>query len=145
MALIKCPDCENMVSERAKVCIHCGAPLNIQDESLLIAKLVNFDYKYPLGVAPFDVVGLYDENNNKVLSFKIGQVQQMPITKTMRIKAYHLSNKGEKVTLFGLGEKTCSNELTIVPGKTQKIQINIVKGALKNYLTISFVEMIDTD
>ena len=27
MALIKCPECGQMVSDKAKACIHCGAPL----------------------------------------------------------------------------------------------------------------------
>lgn len=29
MAMIKCPECGNMVSDKAKSCIHCGMPLNI--------------------------------------------------------------------------------------------------------------------
>lgn len=33
MALIKCPECGNMVSNIAKACIHCGYPLN-QEELL---------------------------------------------------------------------------------------------------------------
>ena len=28
MATVKCPDCGKDVSDRANVCIHCGAPLN---------------------------------------------------------------------------------------------------------------------
>lgn len=28
MATVKCPDCGKEVSDRANVCIHCGAPLN---------------------------------------------------------------------------------------------------------------------
>ena len=27
MALIKCPECEKEVSDKAPVCIHCGFPL----------------------------------------------------------------------------------------------------------------------
>ena len=29
MALIKCPECGNMVSDKATECIHCGAPLKL--------------------------------------------------------------------------------------------------------------------
>lgn len=29
MALIKCPDCEKEVSDKAKSCIHCGCPLAV--------------------------------------------------------------------------------------------------------------------
>ena len=28
MALIKCPECGNQVSDKAEVCIHCGCPLS---------------------------------------------------------------------------------------------------------------------
>ncbi len=30
MALIKCPECGEMVSDQAPACIHCGYPLNAQ-------------------------------------------------------------------------------------------------------------------
>lgn len=29
MAMIKCPECGNMVSDKAPTCIHCGAPLTV--------------------------------------------------------------------------------------------------------------------
>ena len=35
MALIKCPECGNMVSDKAIACIHCGSPL-IVDKSVKI-------------------------------------------------------------------------------------------------------------
>lgn len=34
MALINCPDCEREVSERAPVCVHCGAPIGGVDDNL---------------------------------------------------------------------------------------------------------------
>lgn len=36
MAIIKCPDCGKEVSDRADVCIHCGAPLNIKNGQIKI-------------------------------------------------------------------------------------------------------------
>ena len=33
MALIKCPECGQDVSDKAIQCIHCGYPLNIQKDS----------------------------------------------------------------------------------------------------------------
>ena len=35
MALIKCPECGNMVSNQAKNCIHCGYPINENNASQL--------------------------------------------------------------------------------------------------------------
>lgn len=34
MALIKCPECGKEISDKAKHCIHCGYPLNMQEESI---------------------------------------------------------------------------------------------------------------
>ena len=145
MALIKCPECENMVSDQAKTCIHCGTPINTKEESLLIAKLSKFNYKYPFFVKPFDVVGLFDENNNKILSFRLGQSQRMEITKPMKVKAYFMGINGKKSSFLGIDKKTCSNELTIVPGKTQRVQISVYDSAVIRRLAISFVDVIDSD
>jgi len=30
MALIKCPDCKNQVSDKAAMCIHCGCPMTTE-------------------------------------------------------------------------------------------------------------------
>ena len=30
MAMIKCPECGNQVSDKAKACIHCGCPISIE-------------------------------------------------------------------------------------------------------------------
>lgn len=35
MALIKCPECEETISDKAKVCIHCGYPISEHISSLL--------------------------------------------------------------------------------------------------------------
>lgn len=32
MALIKCPECGKEISDKANACIHCGYPLNEQEE-----------------------------------------------------------------------------------------------------------------
>jgi hypothetical protein len=37
MALIKCPECGQMVSDQADVCIHCGAPIK---KDVVLAKVV---------------------------------------------------------------------------------------------------------
>lgn len=33
MTLIKCPECENMISDKSKQCVHCGYPVEIEDDS----------------------------------------------------------------------------------------------------------------
>lgn len=36
MALVTCPDCENKVSGRADVCIHCGSPLKVEGQTVYV-------------------------------------------------------------------------------------------------------------
>ena len=38
MALVTCPDCEQKVSDAAKSCIHCGAPLKASSTRLTIKR-----------------------------------------------------------------------------------------------------------
>ena len=38
MALIKCPECGKEISDKANACIHCGYPLNEQEEDFYIKK-----------------------------------------------------------------------------------------------------------
>ena len=46
MALVKCPECGRVVSDRAKVCIHCGYPLQDEkQEQLYIVTLESFNYE----------------------------------------------------------------------------------------------------
>lgn len=40
MALVKCPECEKEISDRAKVCPNCGCPISLnQDTNVLICSL----------------------------------------------------------------------------------------------------------
>ena len=38
MALIKCPECDKEISDKANACIHCGYPLNEQKEDFGIRR-----------------------------------------------------------------------------------------------------------
>lgn len=42
MALIKCPECRNKVSDKAENCIHCGYPIN--SNMIVIEKINGLDY-----------------------------------------------------------------------------------------------------
>ena len=143
MALIKCPDCGRDVSERATACIHCGAPLNTKSE--LIVKLIDFGYVYPLFVKPFDVIGLFDEYDNKIMSLRQGETKKISIERDMQVFAYHLQSNGNKVSLFGLGKKTAAKPFMVHAGKTTRLQVSVVKTPLANHIAISEVDMIDSE
>ena len=50
MALIKCPECGNYISDKAPACIHCGYPLDASDdfESSYQVKLRTYQTPFPL-------------------------------------------------------------------------------------------------
>lgn len=143
MAIISCPECGLQVSDKASTCIHCGVPLN--QKSQLTVKLLDFGYKYDLFMKPFDLVGLFNQKGEKILSLRQGEVKTIPISHDMEVYAHHLNKKGEKVSFFGAGEKTASKPLQIRAGKTTKLQISIVKTTWANHITLSEVDYIDSE
>ena len=143
MALINCPDCGREVSDRATSCIHCGAPLN--EKSELIVKLIDFGYVYPLFAKPYDLIGLFDENDNKIVSLRQSETKKIPVNRDMYVTAYHLQDNGKKASFLGLGKKTASKPFKICAGKTTRLQISVVKTALANHIAVSEVDMIDSE
>lgn len=60
MALIKCPECGNQISDKSKTCIHCGYPLdNIESTELYNMVLINADTKANYFIAKSTLVELY--------------------------------------------------------------------------------------
>ncbi|MBR6514094.1 MAG: zinc ribbon domain-containing protein [Clostridia bacterium] len=143
MALINCPDCGREVSDRATSCIHCGAPLN--EKSELIVKLKDFGYVYPFYMKPYDIIGLFDENDNKIVSLRQSETKKIPVNRDMYVSAYFLLFNGKKASLFGLGKKTAAKPFKICAGKTTRLQISAVKTKLLNYIAVSEVDMIDSE
>ena len=143
MALINCPDCGREVSDRAMACIHCGAPLN--EKSELIVKLIDFGFEYPMFQKPYDIIGLFDEKGNKIVSLRQSEIKKIPVDQDMCVTAYHLQNNGEIVSFLRLGEKTATKPFKIYAGKTTKLQISIVKTFWANHIALSEVDVIDTE
>lgn len=63
MALIKCPECNNKISDQADSCPNCGYELHKKTETKKTPK--NFDYKYLIIGLLILVVGLYILNQNR--------------------------------------------------------------------------------
>lgn len=45
MSLIKCPECQKEVSDKAKTCIHCGCPIQIEIEKENFLSFKNKTFK----------------------------------------------------------------------------------------------------
>ena len=148
MALIQCPECGKEISNRATACIHCGCPLSVSNGGKLIAKLKNENFFY-LG-KPFDVVGLYDNNDNLLASFKYGETKTITINTDTIVyaKGLPLNNMGK---YSKLGEKTAnkskSNEFIVCSNKETRILIDKINknlGLLVEF-RISEVDVIDSE
>ena len=89
----------------------------------------------------FDVVGLYDEYGNKVLSLNVNQTKSIEVHKDMVLTAYHLKPNGLKQTLFGADRKLKSNSVEIKQGKTTNIEISFVPNFMTTQLLITVVDL----
>lgn len=79
MALIKCPECQREISDRAATCIHCGCPLGAASQTKI--KIQNCDWT--TFMQPVSV-GIY--NNNRLLwSGQTGQVAILNIDTPIEI------------------------------------------------------------
>ena len=45
MALIKCSECGKEFSDKASACIHCGCPIEYQNEKRTNSKILEFEIK----------------------------------------------------------------------------------------------------
>ena len=99
MALIKCPECEKEVSDKAQTCIHCGYPINqniVVDNSNQIATenlselllILENTYKQFLNDS-LNFLQFYNENQklfSKLKAFAIAENSHDEILKTLSIK-----------------------------------------------------------
>ena len=53
MALINCPECNKQISDKAEICVGCGAPVKKNDESIIIIIPIKFGN---LEVAQEDII-----------------------------------------------------------------------------------------
>ncbi len=66
MALIKCPECKNNISDQADICPKCGYELNSKNNKSKDKSKSKVDYKYLLIGLLIIVVGFYMLNNRNV-------------------------------------------------------------------------------
>ena len=80
MAIIKCPDCGKEVSDRANVCIHCGAPLNFSDVNGVVKiKCCNIDNN------PYSVKVIDTESGETLTKVPQGGVASFEIKKDTNV------------------------------------------------------------
>ena len=59
MSLIKCPECQKEISDKAQQCVHCGYPINSQKVIMENINGINYDVSF-----------LLDKNSSQVVKIK---------------------------------------------------------------------------
>lgn len=113
MALIKCPECKNNISDQADVCPKCGYEINSNNKSNKNSKKI--DYKYLLIGLLIIVVGFYMLNNRNTTN--TGSGNDNPTTNPSTGTTTPGTNNGYVVfndTNLGLSYEIPSNYKTYV-------------------------------
>ncbi len=126
MAVVKCPDCGKDVSDRANVCIHCGAPLNFSVKN----GEIRIKCQYLNGsMMKANVVN--SETGDVLAKIRQGEVVSFTIDRDTPVD----------VSFFGF--KSTSGVLKYTGA--HNYEINAVPGFLLTKLVLNEVTNIDTD
>lgn len=124
MALIKCPECEKEISDKAQVCIHCGCPLKATTKRVKI-KMPLYSSNVFIKNKKYAIVA---SNNNILWSGEIGKIAEFEIDVSIEIKIKLLWGIGPKVIKLGV----------IEPGKTYQVSQDAIYG-----YNLSEIQLID--
>lgn len=134
MAMIKCPECGNQVSDKAKMCIHCGCPIEqISPSGSVRIKLSAVDTRD--GLNGHQKVSIFS-GAKTLWTGRTGEVAELYFDGPTNIMVkYHLSPMH-----YG-GE--CSG--TINPAKSRKYNVSSRAGFFSTKLILQQVDVIDAD
>ena len=94
MALIKCPECRNMVSDKAQSCIHCGVPLIVEKNIVKIRTPKMND----ILLKDFDFIFADEKTGNQLASVNQNQVATFELNTATTIRC-HLKQGKDKDAL----------------------------------------------
>lgn len=127
MAMINCPECGNLISDKAKTCIHCGVCL-AKEKNILRIK-TPYDPRVQVKVT----YQFIDKSTGRLLG-KINQNQTIEI---------ELDKPTIVVCHLGRGFKDC--ELEYKPNGKQSYMISNVNGCFYSSINFTKVDVIDSD
>lgn len=134
MAMIKCPECGNQVSDRAKACIHCGCPIEELAPSGIVKIKVSV-LKSSTGFNGNQKVSIF-ANGKTLWEGKSGEVAELHFDGATSISVkYHLC-----MMHYG-GE--CSG--VIDPSKSKKYNVSARQGFMSTKLVLQQVDVFDAD
>ena len=134
MAMIKCPECGNQVSDKAKSCIHCGCPLE-EIATFGTVKIKVSVLKSPSGFNGNQKVSIL-ANDKLLWQGKSGEIAELYFQSATTITVkYHLS-----MMHYG-GE--CTG--VIDPAKSKKYNVSARQGFMSTKLVLQQVDIFDAD
>lgn len=132
MALIKCPECGNEISDKAKACIHCGCPIEeLQSSGPVRIKMPNNVVEGLVGLFSSRRAAVSDSNGKLLWEGQHGENARFVIDEPTEI-------------VIDLGGWANSVECTVFPNKKYSLVQDMGIHMLATY-RITEVDVIDAD
>ena len=121
------------ISDKAKVCVHCGCPIVLDSQYNVFIKAA----LHPSNPSFNTIIriGIYDSNNKCIAEVRPGNISSFRINKPTSIYAKFLQN----------GKNTESNTITLDPCVINKLQAGYNIGWINIRLTLNKVDFVDSD
>ena len=103
MALIKCPECGNEVSDQSEVCIYCGYPIKSNDKQKTLVELVGDETK---NISPIDTSEIVTKTTNKVEAYDV---------MLLEYSGLKLIAKGKLAEICNISKSEASDILSVLP------------------------------
>lgn len=127
MALIKCPECGNQVSDKATACIHCGAPL-AKEKNIIKIKTPSGDRV----IVRVKYIVTDDKTGKELAIAGNGEVISLELDEPTTIRVH-----------LGRGFKDAT--IDYVPNGTQKYAIKLLNAFIGARLSLQEIDTIDSD
>lgn len=133
MAMIKCSECGKEVSDKAKVCMNCGCPVeSMTPDGTIRIKMTGIDK----ALMTKQKVSVKDNRDKLLWEGYAGQIAEFYLEKATKIKIkYHLCS-----TAYS---GTCTAEVD--PSKGTKYAVFVRQSIFKTNLELQRVDVFDSD
>lgn len=128
MAMIKCPECGNMVSDKAQSCIHCGAPL-VEEKNIVKIRTPKMN---DIFLKNFNFIFTDDKTGKQLASVNQNEVATFELDTATTIRC-HLKQGGNKDAI-----------MQYTPGGLKRYTITFGSTMFRGYLKFTEVDVFDS-
>lgn len=134
MAIIKCPECNNNISDKASSCVHCGCPiLNEEDICVTVKALKRSSIS-----TPSLTIYLYTDTNEFIEEVLEGHTITFKANKSINVYASLVKPSGKNKII-----RSTSSCVNVLPNQNIKLQIGYKIGFASVSLTLTEVKSFD--